>query len=253
MRIIVVGATGYIGACLLESARQIGDAKGTSSLASPNMLRLSLESPDNFDYKELESSVIFITAAISSPDMCANNHDYAWAVNVTGTTTFIQNAINSGARVVFFSSDTVYGEVKDEFDENMACNPAGEYAIMKREIERRFTGNPQFKAIRLSYVFSSKDKFSRYLIECEARKEVAEIFQPFSRAIVHRNDVVKGALALINCWDTVPEQFINFGGPELLSRVDFAECLQKVQLHDLLFRVKVPDATFFKTALVLLQ
>ena len=58
MRIIVVGATGYIGACLLESARQIGDAKGTSSLASPNMLRLSLESPDNFDYKELDTQLV---------------------------------------------------------------------------------------------------------------------------------------------------------------------------------------------------
>lgn len=75
------------------------------------------------------------------------------------------------------------------FDETAACNPAGEYAAMKREVEQRFSDNASFKAIRLSYVFSPEDKFSRYLAGCAERNEEADLFHPFFRAIVHRDDV----------------------------------------------------------------
>jgi nucleoside-diphosphate-sugar epimerase len=148
--------------------------------------------------------------------------------------------------VVFFSSDTVYGERADGFDETAVCNPAGEYAEMKREVERRFSGNASFKAIRLSYVFSREDKFSRYLAGCAERNEEADLFHPFFRAIVHRDDVVEGALALVARWDEVPEQVINFGGPQVLSRVDFAECLREAHFNGLRFKVTEPGADFFK-------
>jgi nucleoside-diphosphate-sugar epimerase len=116
---------------------------------------------------------------------------------------------------------------------------------MKREVEQRFSGNASFKAIRLSYVFSREDKFSRYLIGCAERNEEADLFHPFFRAIVHRNDVVEGALALAEHWDDTPEQFINFGGPEVLSRVEFAECLQRDNFQHLQFKVTEPDESFF--------
>jgi dTDP-4-dehydrorhamnose reductase len=193
-----------------------------------------------------DGDFVFLTAAISAPDVCAREHNWAWAVNVTGTSSFIQSVIDCGARVVFFSSDTVYGEREDVFDETAASNPAGEYAEMKREVEQRFAGNASFKAIRLSYVFSREDKFSRYLAGCAERNEEADLFHPFYRAIVHRDDVVEGALALAARWDEVPEQVINFGGPQVLSRIDFAECLREAHLHDLRFKVTEPGADFFK-------
>ena len=189
---------------------------------------------------------MFLTAAISAPDICAREHDRAWAVNVTGTSAFITGAIKRGARVIFFSSDTVYGEREDEFDECATCNPAGEYAVMKREVEKRFFGNPSFKAIRLSYVFSHEDKFTHYLAGCARRNEEVDLFHPFFRAIVHRDDVVAGALALAKRWHEIPEQVINFGGPQVLSRVEFAKCLREVHFHDLRFKVTEPDADFFK-------
>lgn len=245
--VFVIGAAGYVGSALFASAKRAGSAIGTSSLGGKYLLPLRLDAPSEFDYRKLRpGDVVMLTAAISAPDICARDHDRAWAVNVTGTSSFIQSVIDRGARVVFFSSDTVYGERKDEFDETAASNPAGEYALMKREVEQRFSGNASFKAIRLSYVFSREDKFSRYLAGCAERNEEADLFHPFFRAIVHRDDVVKGALALAKHWDEVPEQVINFGGPQVLSRIDFAECLREVCLHDLRFKVTEPGAEFFK-------
>jgi nucleoside-diphosphate-sugar epimerase len=245
--VFVVGARGYIGGALFESAKEAGSALGTSSSGGKDLLPLRLGAPADFDYVKICSGdVVLLTAAISAPDICAREFDRAWAVNVTGTSSFIQRVIERGARVVFFSSDTVYGEREDEFDEKAACNPAGEYAEMKREVEQRFSGNASFKAIRLSYVFSREDKFSRYLAGCAQLNEEADLFHPFYRAIIHRNDVVEGALALAVRWDEVPEQVINFGGPEVLSRVEFAECLRESFLHDLQFKVTNPNAEFFK-------
>ena len=220
---------------------------GTSSSGKGGLYALDLRLPSHFDYGLVEpGDVVLLTAAISSPDICSCERDRAWAVNVAGTSIFIQNVIDRGGRVVFFSSDTVYGEREDEFDEAAVCNPAGEYAEMKREVEQRFSGSASFKAIRLSYVFSREDKFSRYLTECAERNEEADLFHPFFRAIVHRDDVVEGALALAARWDDVPEQVINFGGPQVLSRIEFAECLRETHLHDLRFKVTEPGADFFK-------
>lgn len=247
MNTIIIGAGGYIGASLIYRARQIGPTTGTSSSGGKDTLPLRLDDPAEFDYGNIRpGDVVLLTAAISAPDICALEHDRAWAVNVTGTSSFIQRVIDCGARVVFFSSDTVYGEREGEFDESAACNPAGEYAEMKREVEERFAGNASFKAIRLSYVFSCEDKFTRYLVGCAERNEEADLFHPFFRAIVHRDDVVEGALELAMRWNEIPEQVINFGGPHIMSRIDFAECLREAHLHDLRFKVTEPGADFFK-------
>lgn len=117
---------------------------------------------------------------------------------------------------------------------------------MKSEVEQRFAEDPSFKTIRLSYVFSRDDKFTRYLSSCAERDEEAELFHPFYRAIVHRDDVVEGALALAQKWDDFPQQKLNFGGPQVLSRVEFAECIRQTALPSLKYRVTEPDETFFK-------
>lgn len=245
-KVITVGALGYIGKQLYLSAFPKTVVYGTSSTGSNDMLRLRLDRPDDFDYGIIQSSdVVLLTAAISAPDICAREHDRAWAVNVTGTAEFISKVMARGGRVIFFSSDTVYGERGDEFDERAACNPAGEYAEMKHEVEKRFLGNPLFKTIRLSYTFSCEDKFTKYLGVCAERREEAEIFHPFHRAVIHRDDVVAGAIALTQRWDEFPQGIINFGGPEVLARTEFAKILKNTALRNLCFRVIEPDANFF--------
>jgi len=247
VKMIVVGATGYIGKLLLIKAEAYGVAFGTSSIGENGLLPLRLHASADFNYKLiLPSDVVLLTAAISAPDICANEHDCAWVVNVTGTSEFITEVMARGGRVVFFSSDTVYGERSDTFNETAESNPAGEYAEMKHEVEKHFLGNPLFKSIRLSYVFSRKDKFTKYLIGCEERGEEADLFHPFYRAIIHRDDVVEGALALAERWNDFPQQVINFGGPEVLSRIDFAECLKSEAMPSLKFQVTEPSEAFFK-------
>lgn len=247
LKLIVVGASGYIGNSLFSEVLLKSTGYGTSSSGLDGLLRLQLDAPNDFDYEVINpSDVVLLTAAISAPDICAREHDRAWAVNVTGTSEFITQVMARGGRVVFFSSDTVYGERDDAFDEQAPCNPAGEYAEMKHAVEKQFLGNPLFKAIRLSYVFSREDKFTKYLSGCAQRSEAADIFHPFYRSVIHRNDVVQGAIALAQRWDEFPQSVINFGGPDVLARTEFAKILQDTVLPNLHFCVTEPDADFFK-------
>ena len=245
-RYFVIGGRGYVGAALYSSIPNREFAFATASSAFEGFLRLRLEVPQDFANLPISfGDVVFLTAAISAPDICVREPHRAWAVNVSGTSAFIAHVIARGGRVIFFSSDTVYGDRSNTCDETAVRNPAGAYAEMKAEIETRFLGHPLFRSIRLSYVFSREDKFTRYLLGCAERGEVAELFHPFYRAIVYRDDVVEGALALARHWDDFPQPVINFCGPEVLSRIDFAERLMAGALPSLRFQVTEPGEEFF--------
>jgi len=247
-RVVIVGATGYIGSKLYAQANSSFITVGTTTKTdnTEGLIQFNLIKPETFPYDLIdEGDVVVITAAISAPDICSNDRDYAWAVNVSGTTSFIKNVINRGARVIFFSSDTVYGEQDKVFDENCALKPAGEYAEMKCEIERLFHGNPSFKSIRISYVFSNEDKFTKYLMGCMKRNEEVEIFHPFYRAVIHREDVIDGVIALIKGWNEIPQYSINYGGPVIISRIEFKEAFNQNSLHKLTSRIIEPPANFF--------
>ena len=246
MRLFVVGANGYIGDRLLGVARRVLPVAGSSSRGSDELLRLDLNKVNDFDYALLHrGDVICMTAAISAPEVCSREHARAWVVNVTGTSAFIARALDRGARVVFFSSDTVYGEAAQLIDERAPVSPVGEYAAMKAEVERTFSGESEFKSIRLSYVFSSEDKFTRYLRGCAERREIAEVFDPFCRSVVHREDVVAGVISLAMRWDEIPAPVLNFGGPANISRVAFAELVKRIELPTLEIKTVAPGPEFF--------
>ena len=245
--IVITGASGYLGGALYDTARRTGPVAGTSSTGG-GLFRLSLREPEDFDYGIVNAGdTVFMAAGISSPDACSREPDHAWNVNVEGTSVVISNILSSGARVVFLSSDTVYGEREDEVDESASCRPEGVYAVMKREVEERFAEQAAFKSVRLSLVFSYEDKFTAYLRECASRRNVAEIYHPFRRAVVHLDDVTEGLLALSRRWSEVAHGVINFGGPEVITRTRFACTLRETALPDLRYQVIDPGSDFFKS------
>lgn len=246
MKLFIIGASGYIGKPLAARAAECFQIVTTSTTGESASTAFDLRQPGAFDYESIaDSDVVLLAAAISSPDICAKQHDYAWGVNVDATASFIEGVTSRGARVIFFSSDTVYGERTESFGDGAPCQPAGEYAGMKQAVEQKFRGCPLFKSLRLSYVFSRHDKFTKYLEMCAVNGQEAELFHPFYRAIIHREDVVEGALALAMRWGDFAQQNLNVGGPDVLSRNDFAAEIQQHAFPSLKFRTTIPDDEFF--------
>ena len=241
----LVGATGNIGKRVVEKGEDI-------NVISRFELKLD-QRPlyYNFDAKTIggtpikEGDVIIFAAAISEPSVVSAQFDKALAVNVESTGEFIETALGKGCKVLFLSSDAVYGDVESGFDESHPVNPKGAYAEMKAVVEKRFEGNPNFKALRLSYNFHKDDRFTTYLCQCAETGVEAEVFDPLTRAVVHRDDTVDAILSIAANWDNADGQYINCGGPQVLSRQQFTEIVKNIALPNLKFKVTQPPAKFY--------
>ena len=248
MKLVVIGATGYIGSALTAYAKEKGiQVIGTSSNGGMNKLPFQLSMPDKFDYGIINpGDAVLFAAAVSNPDACATDPERVRAINVTGSARAIERFISQGAHVVFFSSDTVYGETEQTVDENAYCNPIGAYAMMKRDIEQYFYEHALFKSLRLSYVFSKGDKFTSYLQLCNQNGNNAEVYHPLFRAIVHLQDVLEGIYILTQHWTKFPHPVINIGGPRLVSRVELTKLIKQYAYPHLKYTSVDPGESFFE-------
>ena len=251
----IIGAKGNIGSRLVEKTEVKYDIRKVVSPARPHLfthdsgyhvIKLA-EDGFRYDFDTLKmGDTVAFCAAISEPSVCANQFQDSLRVNVTSTGDFIYEALKRGCKVIFLSSDAVYGNVLGEFDEEEKVDPLGVYAEMKAVVEKRFLEYPLFKVLRLSYNFFKEDRFTTYLRNCAEEGATAEIFDPFSRSVVHRDDTVDAIIALYNNWDVCEESVINCGGPETLSRVEFANILKDTVLKDLKIKVVTPKEKFYQ-------
>ncbi|WP_175966648.1 NAD-dependent epimerase/dehydratase family protein [Burkholderia sp. BCC0322] len=245
MNVFLVGSTGYIGKVLHDAFGRRWRTLGTSTRDGADIV-FSLARAEAFPYEQVcAGDVVVVAAAISSPDACAKDYEAAFQVNVTGTLALIRGVAARGARVIFFSSDTVYGASEQVRDEDAELTPAGAYGAMKRQVEAELGENTAVKVIRLSYVFSLRDRFTQYLLGCAKDGRRADIFKPFSRCVVYMSDVVEGVVALIERWDAVDERIINFVGPELVARENFVEQIRNLVVPELDYEFSEPEADFF--------
>lgn len=247
MKVIVIGSNGYIARNAINMLKALGvSVMATSSQPMLGETHLDFLEPAQFDYNSIiYGDLVLVAAAISSPDVCKSNYEFANQINVVGTGSFIDCCLQKGARLVYFSSDTVYGPGEKERKETDDCTPTGDYAIMKRAIESRFYNHPAFKVLRLSYVFSSQDKFTAYLTSCVRENKIAEIFHPMFRRAVYLTDLLELIKLLCSSWDNISDKVINVCGPELLSRVDMAKLYYETVSPMLNFEMIEPSPDFF--------
>lgn len=240
---LIIGRNGFIAKKLFERSEY---KCTTLDELSSDDLYLNLKNPENFDYSFIDerTNVIFL-AAISSPDICNNNYDEAYKVNVTNTKYFVKEAIKRGAKVLFFSSDVVYGNTIDKVDEDSITNPFGNYAKMKDEVEKAFENEKNFKVFRLSYVLSKEDKYLSYLKNCVDKNEVAEVFHPFSRKVVYIEDVLESIESIILKWNDFENQKFNICGDEDISRKDIADFYNEEVENKLKYIIIEPHEKFW--------
>lgn len=247
VRVFIIGSNGYIAKRLIDNFPKYWDYNLVSSKPFGEEIYLNLESPYEFDYNSIcTDDFIILLAAISSPDVCENRYKYAYKINVIGTKIFIENCLERGAKVLFFSSDTVYGKQDYKVNENSVCKPLGAYGQMKYEIESDFKKDKNFKVFRLSYVFSKNDKFMKYLKNCSICLENADVFHPIYRNVVYIGDLINAIINIINQWKDWENKIFNICGPQLLSRIDLTNIYIKNVDNKLEYIVTNPTKNFFK-------
>lgn len=249
MKIAVVGSSGYIARCLIDRLKGENGIDSILEIDRSNAeLSLELRKAETFDYSALNDiDYAFFTAAISGPDQCAKEFQKCWDINVKGTSFFIRQALSRNCKVLFFSSDAVFGEDSGKaFHEESSTCAVTAYGQMKKAVEDTFKFENGFKAVRLSYVASSHDKFIKYCLECVRNGSRAEVFHPFYRNCITLSEVGNIVMWLLSHWESYSHPFLNAAGSELISRVHLVDELIRQTGKSLKYSVTMPDETFFE-------
>lgn len=257
MKIAIVGSSGYIAGFLLKRICAFSSVESILKIDQTEEAdaKLNLLQPEQFDYSLLHGiDYVIFTAAISGPDKCASDFEWCWSINVIGTAFFIERALEKGCKVLFFSSDAVFGDIPGqiytEMSETKAETP---YGRMKKEIEDRFQDNKSFKVIRLSYVASAQDRFVSYCLACVRENKTAEVFHPFYRNCVTVQDVVNVVAWFLENWDAYEPFVLNVAGKELVSRVRIADEINRFLGNSLHYKIVNPEASFYENRPMITQ
>ncbi|MFA9464611.1 MAG: NAD-dependent epimerase/dehydratase family protein [Velocimicrobium sp.] len=250
MNIALVGSSGYIAEFILDRFSHEPNINKVLKIDQNETTDtfLNLLNAEKFDYTVLNDiDYIVFTAAISSPDKCASDYDFCWTINVIGTSYFIREAIKRNCNVLFFSSDAVFGDIPREiYSEESETKAETPYGRMKKAVEDEFNTDSHFKAIRLSYVASARDRFISYCLNCMDSGEEAEIFHPFYRNCIVVSDVVNVVIWFFNHWDEYKPYVLNVAGKELVSRVRIADELNRYFGNKLIYSIYTPSDDFYK-------
>lgn len=208
--------------------------------------RFDLSDPNTFK-ANIENSIVLFTSSISSPQLCYENFNECFRINVINTCNAIESLLRRNNYVLFCSSDSVYGESLNGkvFSENDDAFPNNDYGLMKRVIERYFESNENFISLRFSYIFNGEDKFSKYCIDNDA----PEIFTGFKRNVVDDKHICKVINYLLQNVNFIKKnKTINIIGDQCIDRVGIIKNLIKLGLisNDKNFKYVNPPKSFFK-------
>lgn len=246
MRIAIVGSSGYIAGHLIHTLT--GHEVVKIGRTDADDFKLDLNAALDFNYQNLERvDYLIFTAAISGPDKCANEFDACWKVNVDGTRHFIRQALDRGVKVLFLSSDAVFGDIPGYiYNEESSTQAATPYGKMKKAVEDEFKSEKLFKCLRLAYVVSAYDKFVSYCLNCMRSGQRADVFHPFYRNCITLSDVIKAIHWLLANWDAFSPFALNLAGEELVSRVRIADEINRIFSDNLKYSISQPAEGFYQ-------
>ena len=187
MNILITGGCGLIGHNVVSLLEQLGhsvaiiDNKTTYGLVPQDELdylmgervkkinspiySASIESADTVDFVMAKHKPAIVIHMASFPRQKVVNVNPAWGsrVMMEGLINVLESAKKNNVRkVLYISSSMVYGDFTDDVTEDAACNPIGQYGIMKlagehlvKDYTRR--GSFDYTIIRPSAVYGPLD------------------------------------------------------------------------------------------------
>ena len=207
-KVLVVGATGFLGSKLLAS-----DTRLINFQAFPkNLSKLPV------DFAAFDS-VVYLRA-MSSPTQVQLFPSESDLINIVNTSDFIEDCIKREKNVIFASSDVVYGDTGFSIaSENTELKPFGRYAFQKAFIDSKFHGYQNFLTLRFSLIVGEGSRLRNMLIS----ENSPSIPDPVIRNPIGVRYVVDliQKLVLANDW-TLNLKVLNVGGSEAMSILELA-------------------------------
>lgn len=235
-RILVVGASGLVGSNCLRHFSELENVTvaGTYfSFPQPNTHKydtLNPSDPENFDVHGFKPDVIVHTGALTWVDYCEEHPEESYEKTVQSTKNLAALANETGARLVYISTDYVFDGKSGPYSEDAEINPLSVYAEHKLEAERLVLAEvPNALAIRITNVYGDEARnknFIARLVDQFQEGKTLELRLPYDQYATPANawDIAR-ALALLIADNKTGVYHI--AGTDWVSRVQLAQRVLK--------------------------
>jgi dTDP-4-dehydrorhamnose reductase len=228
-RVLIVGASGLLGAKLCEIASGKYEVFGTyhsHEMKGKNFFRLDVtKRKEIFNlFERVKSNVVFDFHSITDVDYCELHPEEAWMVNVDGTKNIAEACKTFGAKMVFISSDYVFDGRKSSYSEKDKPNPVNFYgktkAIAEKVVEFLV---PDFIIARTAVLYGlggyGKKPFPLWVLEnLKEGKEIKVVIDQFNNPTLADNL----AEILLKLYEKDVSGLFHVVGKDNISRYEFA-------------------------------
>jgi dTDP-4-dehydrorhamnose reductase len=183
MRAFVIGASGQLGAALLDALRVRGhEARGTYA----NQPVPGLDALDLTDHAAVARAVVaarpdwvFCPAGLSHVDYCEDHPEETLAINRDGPEAAARAAASAGAGFVYYSSDYVFDGIAGPFGEEHTPRPLSVYGRSKHEGERAvMAACRRGVVIRTSVVYGPEPQEKNFVYQLIRACREGRVFRP---------------------------------------------------------------------------
>jgi len=162
MKVLITGASGLLGKAIYDAMYKKHETVGTyAKRERKNFELLNIDEIDSVRslVQRINPEVIIHTAGLTNADYCEEHREEAYKTNVIGTANIVQVCKESGAKLVYVSSDFVFDGKENNYSEENSPNPLNFYGYTKLEGERLTRKNLEdYLIIRPAILYGDGEK-----------------------------------------------------------------------------------------------
>jgi dTDP-4-dehydrorhamnose reductase len=231
-KILITGASGFLGWNLCQIARTEWEVHGTYHQQPVEISDVNIHQLDLTNFDRVKGAIDLIapdaiihTAAASKPNFCQANPEKSYQINVSASQLLAQICADAKIPFVFTSTDLVFDGNQPPYRETDPVSPINIYGEQKvaaeREISRVY---PDATICRMPLMFGiapiTATSFIQPWLKALSSPQKLQLFVDEFRTPVSATTAAKGLLMALKLSPGV----IHLGGQERISRYDFG-CL----------------------------
>jgi len=229
MRILVTGANGFLGNYLIQELLKrkhevIATGKGNSRInANETFIYEEMDFTNiqsvNHIFSTYKPEVVVHAGAMSKPDECEENREFAFNVNTQGSINLLESAKAINSFFIFISTDFVFDGVKGMYNEDDMPAPVNYYGQTKLFAEdkvKEYAG--EWSIVRTVLVYGRPQSGRENLLTLVRKKnENGEIFKVFTDQLRTPTYVEDLASAIVSIIDKKAKGIFHISGADQLS------------------------------------